>query len=108
MAADLPLHRPLLGDEEIAAVSEVIQSGHLVQGSKVMAFEAALAERLGTAHAITCTSGTSALHLAIAAMGCTPGDEVIVPVFGFPATANAVELCGAHGVPADGTRSTWR
>lgn len=101
MGADLPLHRPLLGEEEIAAVADVIRSGHLVQGARVTAFEAALAERLGVAHVVACTSGTAALHLAITLMDCGPGDDVIVPAFGFPATANAVELAGAHAVPAD-------
>ncbi|MGB0588793.1 MAG: DegT/DnrJ/EryC1/StrS family aminotransferase [Myxococcota bacterium] len=101
MPADLPLHRPLLGDAEISAVTEVLQSGFLVQGPKVAAFEAGLAERLGLAEVIACSSGTAALHLALAAMDCSPGDEVIVPAFGFPATANAVELCGATAIPAD-------
>jgi dTDP-4-amino-4,6-dideoxygalactose transaminase len=101
MAIDLPLHRPMLGDEEVAALAEVIRSGHLVQGPKVEAFEAALAGRLGVPQVVACSSGTAALHLAITSMGCGPGDDVVVPAFGFPATANAVELCGAHAVPAD-------
>jgi perosamine synthetase len=101
MPTDLPLHRPLLGDAEITAVTEVLQSGFLVQGPKVAAFEAGLAERLGLAEVIACSSGTAALHLTLVAMDCGPGDEVIVPAFGFPATANAVELCGARAIPAD-------
>ncbi|MDP6946164.1 MAG: DegT/DnrJ/EryC1/StrS aminotransferase family protein, partial [Myxococcota bacterium] len=101
MTPDLPLHRPLLGEAEITALAEVIQSGHLVQGPRVAAFEGALAERMERGYVVACNSGTSALHLAIDAMGCGPGDEVIVPAFGFPATANAVELAGARAVPAD-------
>jgi perosamine synthetase len=101
MPVDLPLHRPFLGDAEIAAVTEVLQSGFLVQGPKVAAFEAGLAARLGLAEVVACSSGTAALHLALATMDCDPGDEVIVPAFGFPATANAVELCGARAIPAD-------
>ena len=82
-------------------MTEVLQSGFLVQGPKVAAFEAGLAKRLGLAEVIACSSGTAALHLALAAMECGQGDEVIVPAFGFPATANAVELCGAKAIPAD-------
>ena len=100
MPASLPLHRPLLGEAEIAAVASVIESGFLVQGPHVAAFEAGLAERLGLKEVVACSSGTAALHLALAAMDCRAGDEVIVPAFGFPATANAVELCGAKAIPA--------
>ena len=97
----LPLHRPVLGAAEAAAVAEVLASGHLVQGPRVAAFEAAVAERLGMAHAVACSSGTAALHLSLRSLGVGAGDDVLVPAFGFPATANAVELCGARAVPAD-------
>ena len=96
-----PLHRPVLGDEELTAVSEVLKSGHLVQGPRVAAFEERLSEILGIRHVVAVSSGTAALHVSAVALGLTPHDEVIVPAFGFPATANAVELTGARAVPAD-------
>ncbi len=101
MPTDLPLHRPMLGEAEIEAVTKVLKSGFLVQGPRVAEFEAGLAEILGLKEVVACSSGTAALHLALVALGCGPGDEVIVPAFGFPATANAVELCGARAIAAD-------
>ena len=96
-----PLHRPVLGAEELSALAEVLESGHLVQGPRVAAFEARLAELMEIRHVVAVSSGTAALHVSAVAMGLTPHDEVIVPAFGFPATANAVELTGARAVAAD-------
>ena len=70
-------------------------------GPRVEAFERALAGAVGTADAVAVSSGTAALHLAMLALGIGPGDEVIVPAYTFPATANAVELCGARAVLVD-------
>jgi perosamine synthetase len=70
-------------------------------GAKVGELEAALAEAVGTAHAAVVSSGTAALHLALLALEIGPGDEVVVPAYTFPATANVVELCGARAVLAD-------
>jgi perosamine synthetase len=95
------LARPDVGDEELAAVAEVIASGQLTMGEKVAELEAALAEAVGTAHAAVVSSGTAALHVALLALEIGPGDEVIVPAYTFPATANVVELCGARAVLVD-------
>jgi len=99
--APIRLARPDVGPAELAAVAEVIESGQLTMGSKVAEFEGALAEVVGTAHAAAVSSGTAALHLALLALEIGPGDEVVVPAYTFPATANVVELCGARAVLAD-------
>jgi dTDP-4-amino-4,6-dideoxygalactose transaminase len=95
------LARPDVGEAELAAVGEVIATGQLTMGPKVEEFEAAVARAVGTTHAAAVSSGTAALHLALLALEIGPGDEVIVPAYTFPATANAVELCGARAVLVD-------
>jgi len=95
------LARPDVGDEELAELAEVVRSGQLTMGPKVHEFEVAIAEAVGTAHAAAVSSGTAALHLALLALGVGPGDEVVVPAYTFPASGNAVELCGARAVLVD-------
>jgi perosamine synthetase len=95
------LARPDVGEAELAAVAEVLESGHLTMGSKVDEFERMLAESVGTAHAAVVSSGTAALHVALLALDVGPGDEVVVPAYTFPSTANSVELCGASAVLVD-------
>jgi len=95
------LARPDVGEAELAAVADVLASGQLTMGPQVAAFESALANAVGTAHAVAVSSGTAAIHLALLALRVGPGDEVIVPAYTFPATANAVELCGARAVLVD-------
>ncbi len=97
----IPLSRPLIGDEEVAAVKEVLLSGQLVMGPQVEAFEAEFARTIGTAHAIAVSNGTAALELALRGLGIGPGDEVVVPSFTFAATANAVRMVGANPIFAD-------
>jgi dTDP-4-amino-4,6-dideoxygalactose transaminase len=70
-------------------------------GPKVGELERALAGAVGTADTVVCSSGTAALHLALLALDVGAGDEVVVPAYTFPATANAVELCGARAVLVD-------
>jgi perosamine synthetase len=92
---------PDLGRPELDAVAEVLESGQLTMGPKVAELEAGLAEACGVEHAIVVSSGTAALHLAVLALGVGPGDEVIVPAYTFPATANVVVWVGARPVLAD-------
>src|SRR3989454_627776 len=106
-ASMIPIARPLLGDEELAAVREVLASGMLAQGPKVEAFEKAFAKDLGRKHAIAVTNGTAALHVALPAHGIGPGQEVVIPPLTFFATASTVILCGARPVFVDIDRSSY-
>jgi dTDP-4-amino-4,6-dideoxygalactose transaminase len=92
---------PDVGPEEAAAVAEVLESGRLTMGPKVEEFEGELARACGTTHAVAVSSGTAALHLAVLALELGPGDEVLVPAYTFPATANVVALAGARPVLVD-------
>lgn len=102
MTEFIPAAKPLIGDEERAAVDRVLQSGMVAQGPEVAAFEREFAEHFVEGlPVIAVNSGTSGLHLGLLAAGVGPGDEVIVPSFTFAATANAVALTGATPVFAD-------
>lgn len=97
----IPLAMPLIGDDEIAAVTRVLRSGMLAQGREVAAFENEFAAAEGINAAAAVSNGTAALIAALQAIGIEPGDEVIVPSFTFAATANAVAAVGAIPVFAD-------
>jgi len=99
--ARIRLGWPELGDAELAEVAEVLESGMLTVGPKVDAFEAEIARACEVRHALAVTSGTAALHLAVQAFGLEPGDEVLVPAYTFPATANVVALSGLKPVLVD-------
>ena len=101
MNDEIRLARPDVGEAELAAVAEVLADGQLTMGPRVAAFERGVAAAVGTADAVAVSSGTAALHLTLLALGVGDGDEVIVPAYTFPATANAVRLCGAHPVLVD-------
>jgi perosamine synthetase len=103
----IPLARPALGDAEINAVERALRSGRLVLGPENLRFEAALAERAGRAHGICVSSGTTALELALWALDIGPGDEVLIPSFGFAAAANAVVRLGATPVAVDVEPTGW-
>jgi len=103
----IPIARPILGEEELAGVREVLASGMLAQGPKVEAFEKAFAKDLGRKHAIALTNGTAALHVALLAHGIGPGQEVVIPPLTFFATASTVLLCGAKPVFIDIDRSSY-
>jgi dTDP-4-amino-4,6-dideoxygalactose transaminase len=97
----IPVIRPVLGEEEAAAVAEVVRSGWVAQGPRVAEFETAFAARMGAAHGVAASSCTTALHLALLLAGAGPGDEVVVPSLSFIATANVVRHAGADVVFAD-------
>ncbi len=98
----IPAAKPMIGDEERAAVDAVLRSGMIAQGPEVAAFEREFAKTLvGDRRCVAVNSGTSGLHLGLLACGIGPGDEVIVPSFTFAATANSVALTGARPVFAD-------
>ena len=100
-SADVRLARPDVGEEELAEVAAVLETGQLTMGPKVGELEAELARACAVEHAVAVSSGTAALHLAVLALGIGPGDEVIVPAYTFPATANVVALVGATPVLVD-------
>ncbi|OWP21597.1 aminotransferase DegT [Microbacterium sp. AISO3] len=102
MTAMIPPARPIVGDEERAAVDRVLRSGMIAQGPEVAAFEQEFAAHFVESRPVVAVnSGTSGLHLGLLAAGIGPGDEVIVPSFTFAATANSVALTGASPVFAD-------
>jgi dTDP-4-amino-4,6-dideoxygalactose transaminase len=103
----ITLAKPVLGEEERAAVERVLASGRLVLGPEAVAFERELEGRCGVAHAVVVSSGTAALHLALWALDVGPGDEVLVPALTFPAPAAAVLAVGARPVVVDVDRRSW-
>ena len=98
---NIPMTKPLFGEEEERAVVEVLRCGWVVQGPKVAEFERMIAEYVGARQAVATSSCTTALHLALLLHGIGAGDEVIVPSFTFIATANTVCYTGATPVFVD-------
>lgn len=102
----IPHSKPTLGAEEAERVAEVIRSARLAQGRLVQKFEHTFAEKLETSQAAATSSGTSALHLALLAMGVGAKDEVIIPSYVCTALLHAVRYIGATPVLADIDRQT--
>lgn len=104
-----PVARPIFAGNELKYVSEAIISGWVSSvGKYVFKFEEEFARYCGTKYAVACSSGTTALHLALLALGIGPGDEVIVPSLTFIATANAVRYVGAEPVFVDVEPRYWQ
>ncbi len=98
----LPFTRPTIGPEELEAVRQVLESGWLASGPKVLAFEQALSDYIGNKVPVRLfNSGTSALEACLIAADIGPGDEVIVPALSFVATANVVVRVGATPIFVD-------
>lgn len=101
------LARPDIDDADVAAVTDVLRGGFLVQGPRVAEFERRVAARAGADHGVAMANCTAALHLALLALEVGPGDAVAVAAYSWPATANAVTLCGANAVFVDIDPVTW-
>jgi dTDP-4-amino-4,6-dideoxygalactose transaminase len=99
----VPLSDIEIDEELITAARETVASGWWSMGPRVAEFERAFADHAGVAHAIAVANGTAAIHLALLACGCGPGDEVIVPSLTFVAAANSIVLTGATPVFCDVT-----
>jgi dTDP-4-amino-4,6-dideoxygalactose transaminase len=97
----IPIARPYFGTEERDAVAEAVASGWVVQGPRVREFEGRFAAFQNCDHAVATSSATTALHLALIVSGIEPGDEVLVPAFTYPASANVVVHAGATPVFVD-------
>jgi perosamine synthetase len=103
----IPVARPAIGQDEISAVTAVLESGMLASGERVAEFERNFADYCGTTHAVAINNGTAALHAALLAADIGQGDEVIVPSFSFFATASAVSMTGAKPIFVDVNEQTF-
>ena len=103
----IQISKPFMGEEEINAVKNVLLSGNLVQGEKVREFENGIANYVGVKHGIATSSGTTALQLAVDALGIKAGDEVITTPFTFISSSNCILYNGAKPVFVDIDRKTF-
>ncbi len=102
----LPLSKPSISEDEIAAVVDVLRSGWITTGAKNAELEQAVCELTGCSYAVTLSSATAGMHLLLHAMDIGPGDEVITPSMTWVSTPNQIELRGATPVFADVDRNT--
>ena len=101
VTAPVPITRPVIDDVDIEAVVAVLRSGMLVQGPNVAEFERRLASIAGTTHAVAVSNCTTALELALRAMGVGPGHRVAVTAYSWVTTVNVIEIVGAEPVMID-------
>ncbi|HEY2454399.1 MAG TPA: UDP-4-amino-4-deoxy-L-arabinose aminotransferase [Scandinavium sp.] len=101
MSEFLPFSRPSMGDEEFAALKEVLQSGWITTGPKNAQLEEAFCALTGNRHAIAVSSATGGMHVTLMALNIGPGDEVITPSQTWVSTLNMIELLGATPVMID-------
>jgi len=106
MPKNIPFGRPILGDEEKAAVANVLSGTMLTHGPQCKAFEERFADLVGVKHAVTTSNCTTALQLSLMGLNVGPGDEVVVPAMTHVATAHAVEHLRAKPVFADVEKTT--
>ncbi len=97
----IPISKPVISEDEINAVRQVLSSGYLAYGTKAREFEKMFARYIGVEYAISIVNGTAALHTALLALGIGAGDEVITTPFSFVASSNAILYVGAKPVFVD-------
>lgn len=102
----LPFSRPNMGEEEIAAVAEVLRSGWITTGPKCQQLEQTFCQQVGCRQAIAVSSATGGMHVTLMALGIGPGDEVITPSQTWVSTVNIITLLGAEPVMVDVDRHT--
>lgn len=102
----LPLSRPSLTETDIAAAVDVLRSGWITTGGKCAELESLICELTGCQHAVSLTSATAGMHLAMHALGIGPGDEVVTPSLTWVSTVNMIQLAGATPVFCDVDRDT--
>jgi len=106
--ARIPVAAPVLDGREAEYVQECLETGWISSiGRFIEAFEGQFADYCGVKHAVACNNGTTALHLALVALGVKPGDEIIVPSLTYVASANTVSYCGAKPVFVDNDPVTF-
>lgn len=106
MSDFLPFSRPAMGEAELAAVRDVMNSGWITTGPKNQLLEEAFCQLTGNQHAIAVSSATAGMHVTLMALGIGPGDEVITPSLTWVSTLNMIALLGAEPVMIDVDRDT--